>query len=225
MLSTVSNLLVALDPFGSWKKQKASEMREYLRWRRLPAALSKRVTRFEEKYSETKEDAFHAEQDLLRLLSPTLRSEVFDHVLNRTVAMIPLLAMPDATFQRAVYECLNSLLYEKGDNIISKNYENMEIYCLFKGHINVCAAYEGRVMYPMSRVGDFFGEQVYLGKRTIFTFMAAVSLPSRACLCAHVHKRTLTGAHPVWTHRFSWELAPIARAKHPFVDRTNGGSY
>ena len=72
-----------------------------------------------------------------------------------------------------MHSALHSLLYERGDTILSKGFENREMYFLRHGQVDAQAAYDGRVVFPIGEGGGFFGEAAFMGRSPPFTFVAA----------------------------------------------------
>ena len=76
VLTTIGSLVEVVDMEGAWREERLSEVKEYIRLRRLPLHLSLRVRRFFSEYLARR--SRHDEKDLLAELPPALRREVYD---------------------------------------------------------------------------------------------------------------------------------------------------
>ena len=84
------------------------EVKEYMRWRKLPRELVLRMRRYYTYYYSRK-TAFN-EAQILGALTPGLRFEVIEHTLKETIGKIPLFAKTlDPLFQMEVFPLLKPM--------------------------------------------------------------------------------------------------------------------
>jgi len=121
---------------------------------------------------------------MIAKLTPSLKDEVMDHLLFKTVRICPLLHPPDVEeervqkFQEAIYDVIVPVSFEAKDLILSKNAHSEDLYFLRRGQVNaVFSRASGfsleHTLFPISQVGAFFGEQCLLGEASEVNFMAA----------------------------------------------------
>ena len=104
-----------------------------------------------------------------------MRRELREVLCEKTVGRIPLLnSIPSRRFRHALNDLLTPLLYEKGDTVLSKGQPTEEIYFLRHGQVDVCAAFDGRVLFPIADAGAYFGEVTLMGLSPQFTYTASI---------------------------------------------------
>ena len=90
MLSSIGSLVAAIDRQAALSEEKLDEVKEYMRWRKLPRDLVLRMRRYYTYYYSRK-TAFD-EGAILEGLTPGLRFEVVRHSLKDSIGRIPLFA-------------------------------------------------------------------------------------------------------------------------------------
>ena len=89
MLSSIASLVAALDRQAAISEEKMDEIKEYMRWRKLPRDLSVRMRRYYENvYSGA---AVFDEGAILGGLTANMRLEVVRHVIKDTIGRITVL--------------------------------------------------------------------------------------------------------------------------------------
>ena len=83
MLSSIGSLVAAIDRQAALSEEKMDEVKEYMRWRKLPRDLVIRLRRYYTYYYSRK-TAFD-EEAILRDLTPVLRFEVVKHSLRESI--------------------------------------------------------------------------------------------------------------------------------------------
>jgi CRP-like cAMP-binding protein len=173
MLSTIGSLVSAIDKQAALSEEKMDEIKEYMRWRRLPRDLVIRMRRYYTYYYSRK-TAFD-EDSILRGLTPGLRLEVVKHSLKETIGRIPLFANTlQPEFQLEVFPLFRPVSAAPREIIFAKGDPADGLLFLLKGGAEVISGYDGRVLYRV-RQGQHFGEEVLTGKRRVATHRAAVS--------------------------------------------------
>ena len=171
ILSAIGSLVQAVDRQAALSEERLDEVKEYMRWRRLPRDLVLRMRRYYT-YYYTAKTAFD-EQTILGNLTPALRFEVIQHALKETIGKIPLFANTlDPTFQMEVFPLLTPISAAPREVIFEKGDLSQGLFFLIKGAIDVISGVDGRVLYRV-KPGSFFGEQVLMGRRRSATHRAS----------------------------------------------------
>ena len=171
MLSSIGSLVQALDRQAALSEERMDEVKEYMRWRKLPRDLMIRMQRYYAYYYSRK-TAFD-EKAILGNLTPGLRFEVVEHTLKETIGKIPLFATAlDHLFQMEVFPLLNPVSASPKEVIFNRGDASQALFFLIKGHVEVLSGVDGRVLYRM-RAGTFFGEAVLTGRRRAAAHRAA----------------------------------------------------
>ena len=173
MLSSIGSLVAAIDRQAALSEEKMDEVKEYMRWRKLPRDLVIRLRRYYTYYYSRK-TAFN-EEVILGDLTPVLRFEVVKHSLRESIGKIPLFSQTlEPTFQLEVFPLLKpvsaaprEVIYQKGDSPDG-------IYFLTKGMVEVISGFDSCVLYRV-RPGQFFGETALTGRRRSATHRASIS--------------------------------------------------
>lgn len=173
MLSSIGSLVHAIDRQAAITENMMDEVKEYMRWRRLPRDLVLRIRRYYTHYY-THKTAFNEEQ-ILGALTPSLRFEVIEHTLKDTIGQIPLFSRSlSPSFQMEIFPLLKPLSASPKEVIFCKGDVSASLFFLIKGHVEVVSGVDGRVLYRI-RQGHFFGESVLTGRRRPATHRAATA--------------------------------------------------
>lgn len=173
MLSSIGSLVAAIDRQAAMSEEKMDEVKEYMRWRKLPRDLVGRLRRYYQYYYSRK--TVFDEEAILGDLTPALRFEVVTHALKDTVGRIPLFARYlDPLFQLEVFPLFKPLNAAPKEIIYKKGDLSLALFFLVKGQIEVISGVDGRVLYRI-RNGSHFGESVLTGRRRSATHRAASS--------------------------------------------------
>jgi len=218
MLSTIGMLFAAIDRQSALSEEKMDEVKEYMRWRKLPRELVLRMRRYYTYYYSRK-TAFD-EDAILGGLTPNLRYEVVRHTLKDSIGRIPLFRDTlEPLFQLEVFPLFKPMSAAPRDIIFSKGDPSDGLYFLVKGTIDVISNVSGfeqaRVLYRI-RQENHFGETTVIGRRRVATHRAVTpceiylistedlmklfrrrpvegKLIHAAVLREHVHKERLRG--------------------------------
>ena len=171
MLSSIGSLVAAIDRQAALSEEKMDEVKEYMRWRKLPRDLVIRMRRYYTYYYSRK-TAFD-EEAILGGLTPALRFEVVKHSLKESIGKIPLFEKTlEPTFQLEVFPLFKPVSASMREVIFYKGDLPDGLFFLVKGSIEVISGYDGRVLYRV-RQGQHFGETVLTGSRRPATHRAA----------------------------------------------------
>jgi CRP-like cAMP-binding protein len=163
MLSSIGSLVAAVDRQAALSEERMDEVKEYMRWRKLPRDLVMRMRRYYTYYYSRK-TAFD-ESAILGSLSPSLRFEVVDYTLKDTIGKIPLFSkILDPMFMMEVFPLLKPLSASPKELICAKGEASTCLFFLIKGQVEVISGVDGRVLYRIQS-GQFFGESVLTGRR------------------------------------------------------------
>ena len=179
MLSSIGSLVAALDRQSAISEERMDEIKEYMRWRKLPRDLVIRMNKFYT-YFYTQKTAFD-EQAILGNLTPALRLEVVTHALKETIGKIPLFANTlDPLFQMEVFPLFGPVSASVSEIIFAKGDASHALFFLIKGDVEVVSGVDGRSLYRI-RPGEFFGESVLTGRRRSATHRA-LSMCEMLCI-------------------------------------------
>ena len=171
MLSSIGELVHSVDKQAALAQDRMDEIKEYMRWRKLPRDLVVRLRRYYTFYYSRK-TAFDEDQ-ILGGLTPALRLEVVKHSLKDTIGKIPLFAdIADPMFQLQVFPLLKPISVAPGEVIHCKGDISHDLLFLIKGRVEVLSGIDHRVLYVIEE-GEFFGESVLTGRRRLATHRVA----------------------------------------------------
>lgn len=163
MMSTIGSMVTTMDKQAALVEDRMDAVKEWMMSRNIPRKLVIRVRKYYEHYY-TKRSAFD-EEDIVRGLTPALRSEVTSILLRDSLGHFPLLALLGVEFQQEVYPRLKPVSYANLDVIYHKGDNSEDIYFLRKGIVDVLAG--GQVTNVLYRVhqGQYFGEEALTHER------------------------------------------------------------
>lgn len=182
MLSTLGDVLSNVDRNATHIDEKLTEVKEYLRWHRVPPTTAKAVRRYYEYFLSRRTTV--DDEAILGNLTPSLRREVTVHLLEQTVARIPLLTRRNTTkgtpnsyvdlaFQLKVYPMLKPMLREAKESIFAKHALGDDLYLLSRGHVTASGDL-GLTYFTMNKPGSVFGEHALFGRASEFACVAQV---------------------------------------------------
>ena len=170
MISSIASLVKALDRQGGLTEERMDEIKEYMRWRKLPRELMVRMRKYYENYYDTC-TAFD-EHAILGNLTPSMRLEVVEHILKDTIGKIPLFARTlDRQMQVDVFALCKPLFAVAKDIIYTRGDLPLGVYILTKGQAEAVSSMDGRSLYRVSHL-KFFGTSVLTGRRYSATHRA-----------------------------------------------------
>jgi len=173
MLSSIGSLVAAVDRQAALSDEKMDEIKEYMRWRKLPRDLVVRMRRYYTYYYSRK-TAFD-EEAILGGLTPALRLEVVRHSLKESIGRIPLFAeILQPEFQLEVFPLFKPLSASPREAIFVRGDSSDSLFFLLKGSVEVISGYDSRVLYRV-RQGQHFGETALTGRRRVATHRAVAA--------------------------------------------------
>ena len=163
MMSTIGSMVTTMDKQAALIEDRIDAVKEWMMSRNIPRKLVIRVRKYYEHYY-TRKSAFD-EEDIVRGLTPALRSEVTSILLRDSLGHFPLLALLGLEFQQEVYPRLKPVSYANLDVIYGKGDTSEDIYFLRKGVVDVLAG--GQVTNVLYRIhqGQYFGEEALTHER------------------------------------------------------------
>ena len=165
MMSTIGSMVTTLDKQAALIEEKMDAVKEWMTSRNIPRKLLIRVRKYYEHYY-TRKSAFD-EEDILRGLTPALRTEVTGILLRDSLGHFPLLAILGREFQMEVYPRLKPVAFANQDVIYTRGSLSEDIYFLRKGTVDVLAGGAGSgVLYRVTQ-GQYFGEEALTHERRI----------------------------------------------------------
>ena len=171
LLSSLGAMIAAIDRQSAISDEKMDEVKEYMRWRKLPRELVARLRRYYNFYYSRK--AVFDEEKILGGLTPALRFEVVQHAVKDTIGKIPLFASSlDPLFQLEVFPLLKPLSIAPADLIYQYGDVSHDLLFLIKGQVEVLSRIDSKVLYMITE-GEYFGESVLTGRRRPATLRAA----------------------------------------------------
>ena len=176
LLSTLGDLISNVDPAAVRIDEKLRDVKEYLRWHGVPLDLALSVRRYYEYYFTRRSPV--DEETLLDQLTPSLRRDVLTHLLNKTVARIPLfssehLSYVTLDFQLAVYPMLKPLVREAKEVVLEKRSMDGDIYFLSRGAV-IASGDIKLSFFELDAQGACFGEQALMNEPSSFTYSAKI---------------------------------------------------
>ena len=163
MLSTIGSMVSAMDRQAAAFEERMDMVKDWMMTRNMPRKLLIRVRKYYEHYY-TRKSAFD-EDEIVRGLTPALRSEVTAILLRDSLGHFPLLNVLGTDFQLAVYPRLKPVSYAHHDVVYTKGSSSEDIYFLRKGQVDVLAGGPGtNVLYRVT-AGQYFGEEALTHER------------------------------------------------------------
>ena len=163
MISSIASLVKALDRQGGLTEERMDEIKEYMRWRKLPRELTVRMRRYYENYYDMR-TAFD-ENAILGNLTPSMRMEVVRHVFKDTLGKLPLFASKlDRKLQVAIFSLFKPVAAMAKEVIFSRGEMPLSMYILLKGCVEAVKTMDSSHLYRV-KLRQFFGTAVLTGRR------------------------------------------------------------
>ena len=163
MMSTIGSMVTTMDKQAALVEEKMDAVKEWMLSRNIPRPLVIRVRKYYEHYY-TRKSAFD-EEDIVRGLTPALRTEVTSLLLRDSLGHFPLLSLLGVEFQQEIYPRLKPVSYANMDVIYNRGDSSEDIYFLRKGLVDVLAGgVVSNVLYRVSQ-GQYFGEEALTHER------------------------------------------------------------
>jgi len=160
MLSSIGDLIGSLDKGGARLQDRLDEVKEFTRWHKMTPDLATRVRKYYEFYY-SRQSALD-EEEMLKIMAPSLHRDVMTHLLSRSVEKIPFFFVPmlgsqptdqgsqpaDVNFQLAVYPLLRPVVRESKEDVVKKGEFSQELYFLHRGSVAATADWTDEDMEP-----------------------------------------------------------------------------
>ncbi|XP_072028417.1 LOW QUALITY PROTEIN: potassium/sodium hyperpolarization-activated cyclic nucleotide-gated channel 2-like [Amphiura filiformis] len=148
----MSTLLLSIDASGRMYNEKINQAKEYMRYRKVPCSLQKRVLEY---YEHRYQRKYFNEQAILDEQSTPLRREIEHHNLKSLVNKVDFLKDGDPDFVIDVIEKLKFEVYLPGDTVIKAGGRGRAMFFIEHGTVEIKV--DGEVVASLSD-GSHFGE-------------------------------------------------------------------
>eukprot|EP00500_Bicosoecida_sp_ms1_P000160 CAMPEP_0203810142 /NCGR_PEP_ID=MMETSP0115-20131106/2759_1 /ASSEMBLY_ACC=CAM_ASM_000227 /TAXON_ID=33651 /ORGANISM="Bicosoecid sp, Strain ms1" /LENGTH=1752 /DNA_ID=CAMNT_0050718925 /DNA_START=358 /DNA_END=5612 /DNA_ORIENTATION=- len=164
IIGNISSLLGSMDARQAAYKHKMDEVKEYLRDRRFPVPLAKRVRKYFEYYMDRR--SIFDENVILSELSNNLRSQVVMQSNHDTISRIHFLREQDKGFVTAVMQRIKPMFVVAGERIMMEGDVGKEMYFLLRGTVEISCNLRENVKHDdtigLFTEGHYFGEDALL---------------------------------------------------------------
>ncbi|MBI2361398.1 MAG: cyclic nucleotide-binding domain-containing protein [Deltaproteobacteria bacterium] len=155
VIGNVAALLANMDPARVRHRELVDRVTAFMRYRRIPAGLQRRILDYYEYLWEKR--LGYDESAAISGLPPALRTEV-SLFLNRDILQkVPLFGGASDDFIKAIALEMRPMIFMPGDYVMRAGDPGEEMYFISRGTVEVVSA-EGDVVYATLTTGDFFGE-------------------------------------------------------------------
>eukprot|EP00049_Salpingoeca_infusionum_P015735 m.308498 g.308498 ORF g.308498 m.308498 type:complete len:1100 (+) comp15940_c0_seq1:550-3849(+) len=157
-IGQISSITLGVDSAGRIYREKLAEVSEYLRARRVPGELKRRVfDYYDYRWAQQK---YFDETEILEELSHGLRVDIIKHNCEPLVQSLPFLREADPELVEVITTKVEYHVAMPGEWIIKANTFGSEMYLLQYGCVHVLTA-DGRHVSTLDD-GSFFGEMSLL---------------------------------------------------------------
>ena len=163
MMSTIGSMVTQMDREAALKEERMDTVKDWMLSRNVPHKLFVRVRKYYEHYY-SRRSAFN-EEEIVKLLTPALRSEVTKVLLKDSLGHFPLFALLGIEFQQHVYPKLKPVAYANMDAIFHKGEKSSDMFFLRRGTVDVLSASLGSEVLYRIGPGQYFGEEVLTHQR------------------------------------------------------------
>ncbi|KAJ8025270.1 Potassium/sodium hyperpolarization-activated cyclic nucleotide-gated channel 4 [Holothuria leucospilota] len=170
-IGNMSTLLLSVDASGRLYNEKINQVKEYMRYRRIPLKIQRRVLEY---YDHRYQRKLFDEVTILSEQSHPLRRAILQYHLRSLLSKVDFFSKGDSEFVDDVLEKLHFEVYLKGDVIIKAGSRGDSMY--FIEHGSVAIEVNGRVVNTLCD-GDHFGEISLLSEseRRVASVVAATT--------------------------------------------------
>ncbi|XP_054768061.2 potassium/sodium hyperpolarization-activated cyclic nucleotide-gated channel 4-like isoform X1 [Lytechinus pictus] len=208
-IGTMSSLLLAVDASGRLYNERLNQVKEYLRYRKVPMKTQRRVLSY---YEHRYQRKYFNEKTILQEQSHPIRREILQHHFNNFITKVNFLNEADPDFAYDVIEKLSFEVFLEGDVIIKAGSLGGAMYFIEHGTVEVWV--DDRVVNRLSD-GDHFGEiSLLIDERRVASIVAATTCDV-FCLCREDFSKVLK-EYPEMGAR----MAEIAQERLNTIDST-----
>ena len=192
VIGNVAALLANIDPARVRHRELVDRVTAFMRYRRVPAGLQRRILDYYEYLWEKR--LGYDESAAISGLPPSLRTEV-SLFLNRDILQkVPFFRAASDDFIKAIALEMRPVIFLPGDYVIRAGELGEEMYFISRGTVEVVSA-DGKVVYATLTTGDFFGEIALLFRQPRTASVRAVDYCDLYSLDIVAFNRVLT-RHP-----------------------------
>lgn len=192
VIGNVAALLANIDPARVRHRELVDRVTAFMRYRRVPAGLQRRILDYYEYLWEKR--LGYDESAAISELPPTLRTEV-SLFLNRDILQkVPLFRGASDDFIKAIALEMRPAIFMPGDYIVRAGELGEEMFFISRGTVEVVSA-DDKVVYATLTTGDFFGEIALLLREPRTASVRAVDYCDLYVLNIAAFNRVLT-RHP-----------------------------
>eukprot|EP00056_Hartaetosiga_gracilis_P017603 m.7812 g.7812 ORF g.7812 m.7812 type:complete len:890 (+) comp5917_c0_seq2:238-2907(+) len=160
-IGQISSITLSIDSAGRVYREKVKEAAEYLRARKVPAKVKRRVfDYYEYRWAQRK---YFDEQKILEEISPGLRAEIIKHNCEPLVQSLPFLRNASQDLIEAVTTRVTFHVVMPGEVIIRANTYGSEMFLLQYGVVEVILP-NGETVANLED-GSYFGEMSLLHEK------------------------------------------------------------
>ena len=163
IIGLITNIISSSNLNSSAFKNKLSEIKEYMHFRKLPHQLKEDVVEY---YNVRYQSNNFEEHKILPELNPILRTQVIDFNCYKLIMRMPLFKWCSSSFIHAIIYRLRFEVFKDQDVIIKEGQQNRACYFIDKGAVSIISKHFKLLQILSS--GKFFGETCLLnpfGKR------------------------------------------------------------
>ena len=131
----IGNISATIETNGVSKRQykeKVTELKEYMSFRKFPLQLRFRL---DEYYEARFQGKMFNEDEILSALNPVLREELINHNCCELIDSVPFFKNADADFLSSIISCLKFEVYLNGDCIIEQGTVGDRMYFIGSGSV------------------------------------------------------------------------------------------
>ncbi|XP_038044922.1 potassium/sodium hyperpolarization-activated cyclic nucleotide-gated channel 4-like [Patiria miniata] len=148
----MATLMLSIDASGRIYNEKINQVKEYMRYRKVPSSTQKRVLEY---YEHRYQRKYFDEDTILREQNDPIRREITQHRLRSLVRKVDFLNQGSPEFVLDVIEKLTFEVYLSDDVIITAGRLGNVMYFIEHGTVSI--EVEGRTVGTLHD-GDHFGE-------------------------------------------------------------------
>jgi hypothetical protein len=139
VIGDTSSMLEAMDLQGLVSKEKMNDTKEYMRDRKLPLGLQRRVRMYYQYYLKRK--SIFDEETILADVSEGLRSKVVEEISRELVTKVRYFNGEDPGFVTDVFTQLNPIFYTHGELLVRQGQLARQMFFVEKGAIEEFVTY------------------------------------------------------------------------------------
>ncbi|XP_077978852.1 potassium/sodium hyperpolarization-activated cyclic nucleotide-gated channel 2-like [Glandiceps talaboti] len=148
----MSTLLLSIDASGRFYNERINQVKEYMRYRKLPLETQHRILEY---YEQRYQRHYFDEDSILQEQNHPLRKEIIQMNCKQLVSKVDFLKNAPKEFTYDIIQKLRYEVYLPGDHIIKAGNRGDRMYFIEHGTVDVIV---GREVVTQLGDGDHFGE-------------------------------------------------------------------